>query len=74
MGERIDGIGNKIDSIIDTFGEWYVNRLEDRSNANGRNDLDGDLGRFLGITHLVTGHFLFFSFLYLSPPCCRMIL
>jgi len=48
-------------------GAWYVNRLENRSNANGRNDLDNDNGRLLGITHyLVTGHFLFLFHFFLD--------
>ena len=28
---------------------WYVRRLDNRSNANGRNDLDNDNGRLVGI-------------------------
>ncbi len=44
-------------------GAWIVNRLENRSNANGRNNLDNDNGRLLGITHLFPG-LLFFHFFF----------
>jgi len=34
---------------------WYVNRLDNRSNANGRNNLDNDKGRFVEYTSLLLG-------------------
>jgi len=61
---RKDGEKLKVKELC--FWAWYVNRLENRSNANGRNDLDNDNGRLVGITHLVAGHFLYFLNLLLD--------
>ena len=44
MGVFPDSAGNEPKLRV-----WFVNRLENRSNANGRYDLDIDNGRFLGI-------------------------
>jgi len=34
---------------------WYVNRLDNRFNANGRNNLDNDNGRFVEYASLLLG-------------------
>ncbi|MBI2045211.1 hypothetical protein HYT23_04085 [Candidatus Pacearchaeota archaeon] len=37
------------------FAPWYVDRLDDRSNANGRDNLDNDNGRFVEYLSLLLG-------------------
>ncbi|MBU1245488.1 MAG: reverse transcriptase domain-containing protein [Nanoarchaeota archaeon] len=42
---------------------WYVNRLNNRSNANGNNNLDNNNGRLVGIAKLINARTLSSSFM-----------